>query len=150
MTAVVSAVSIIAYAVSLIKFRGKWIQQQIVFLVIYLIGLTLVGELDVLLPIYFVVSLIPFLRHIRKISVFTGAILFYFMLYLVYGVVNQNTVGSIVTFIAKMWQFIIFFVVYDANIVLCKENYKKIVFRAAIVETVLGVYLMINSKNIDA
>ena len=150
MTAVVSAVSIIAYAVSLIKFRGKWIQQQIVFLVIYLIGLTLVGELDVLLPIYFVVSLIPFLRHIRKISVFTGAILFYFMLYLVYGVVNQNTVGSIVTFIAKMWQFIIFFVVYDANIVLCKENYKKIVFGAAIVETVLGVYLMINSKNIDA
>ena len=94
MTAVVSAVSFIAYAVSLIKFRGKWIQQQIVFLVIYLIGLTLVGELDVLLPIYFVVSLIPFLSHIRRISFFTGVVSLYFGLYLVYGLANQNAVGT--------------------------------------------------------
>ena len=77
MVAVVSAVSIMVYAVSLIKLNNKWIQQQMVFLVIYLIGLTLIGELDVLLPIYFVVSLVPFLRHIRKISLFTGMIFLY-------------------------------------------------------------------------
>lgn len=150
MTAVVSAVSIIAYAVSLIKFRGKWIQQQIVFLVIYLIGLTLVGELDVLLPIYFVVSLIPFLRHIRRISFFTGVVSLYFGLYLVYGLANQNAVGTLVTFIAKMWQFIVFFIVYDADVKIGKENYKNIISIAAVTETILGLYLMATSTNMDA
>ena len=128
MVAVVSAVSIMAYAVSLIKLNNKWIQQQMVFLVIYLIGLTLIGELDILLPIYFVVSLAPFLRHIRKISVFTGMIFLYYGMYLIYGLVNQNAVGTLVTFIAKMWQFIVFFIVYDADIIIEKEPYKNMIY----------------------
>lgn len=150
MVAVVSAVSIMAYAVSLIKLNNKWIQQQIVFLVIYLIGLTLIGELDILLPIYFVVSLAPFLRHIRKISVFTGMIFLYYGMYLIYGLVNQNAVGTLVTFIAKMWQFIVFFIVYDADIIIKKEPYKNIIWLAVITETLLGLYLMATSTNIDA
>lgn len=150
MVAVVSAVSIMAYAVSLIKLNNKWIQQQIVFLVIYLIGLTLIGELDILLPIYFVVSVAPFLRHIRKISVFTGMIFLYYGMYLIYGLVNQNAVGTLVTFIAKMWQFIVFFIVYDADIIIKKEPYKNIIWLAVITETLLGLYLMATSTNIDA
>lgn len=150
MVAVVSAVSIMAYAVSLIKLNNKWIQQQIVFLVIYLIGLTLIGELDILLPIYFVVSLAPFLRHIRKISVFTGMIFLYYGMYLIYGLVNQNAVGTLVTFIAKMWQFIVFFIVYDADIIIKKEPYKNIIWLAVITETLLGLYLMSTSTMIDA
>ena len=150
MVAIVSAVSIIAYAASLIKFRNKWIQQQIVFLVIYLVGLTLVGELDVLLPIYFIVSLFPFLKHIRKISAFTGAVSLYFGLYLIYGLINQNAVGTLVTFIAKMWQFIVFLIVYDADINIKKENYKNIIGLAVITETLLGLYLMATSTNMDA
>lgn len=150
MVTVVSAVSIMAYAVSLIKLNNKWIQQQIVFLVIYLMGLTLIGELDVLLPIYFVVSLVPFMRHIRRISVFTGAILLYYGIYLIYGLVNQNAVGTLVTFIAKMWQFIVFFVVCDADINIENETYKNIIWLAVITETLLGLYLMATSTNIDA
>ena len=95
-------------------------------MIIYLIGLAIVGELDVLLPIYFVVSLFPFIKHIRKISFFTGMIILYFGLYLMYGLIVQNTIGTLVTFIAKIWQFIVFFIVYDSDIVFEKENYKDV------------------------
>lgn len=150
MVTIVSAASIIAYAVTLIKLRNKWVLQQIVFLVVYLIGLTVVGELDALLPIYFVVSLFPFLRYVRRISVFTGYVSLYFGLYLVYGLVNQNAVGALVTFIAKIWQFIVFFVVYDADINIKTENYKNVIRLAVITETLLGFYLMVTSTNMDA
>ena len=71
MVGLVSAVSIAAYVVSLIKLKGKYLEQQIAFLVVYLVGLTIVGELDVLLPIYFIVSLFPFLKYVRRISMVT-------------------------------------------------------------------------------
>lgn len=150
MVTIVSAISIIAYIVSLIKLRNRWVQQQVVFLVIYLVGLTIVGELNVLLPIYFIVSLLPFLRYIRRISVFTGAALLYFGLYLVYGLVNQNVTGTLITFISKIWEFIIFFIVYDADINIKKENYKNVISLAVITETLLGFYLMANSTQMDA
>ena len=66
MISTVSAVSIAAYMFSLLKFRGKWIQQQVAFLGVFLAGLTIIGQLDVLLPIYFVVSLLPFIGHISN------------------------------------------------------------------------------------
>lgn len=150
MVAFVSAASIVAYAVSLIKFNKKYIEQQIWFLVIYLVGLTFVGELDVLLPIYFIVSLLPFVNHVRRISTFTALISLYFGLYLLYGIVSQSVTGTLVTFVAKIWQFIVFFVVYDSDISLKKENYKKVIWIAVITETLLGGYLLITSTNIDA
>ena len=42
-----------------------------------------------------------------------------------YGLIVQNTIGTLVTFIAKIWQFIVFFIVYDSDIVFEKENYKN-------------------------
>lgn len=150
MIAFVGSVSIVAYVIFLIKLNKKYIEQQVAFLIIYLAGLTIVGELDILLSIYFIVSLCPFLKYIRRISVFTGMILMYFALYLLYGIIGQNIIGTFVTFIAKMWQFIIFFIVYDSNISLEKENYKKIIYMAVITETIIGFYLMVTSTNVDA
>ena len=45
--------SIIAYLTALVTIREKQIYQQIVFLLIYIIGMTFIGEMDILLPIYF-------------------------------------------------------------------------------------------------
>lgn len=149
MVAVVSVISIVAYILSLIRFSNKWVEQQIVFLLIYLIGLTAIGELDVLLPIYFVVTLLPFLKYIRRISAFTAIIAVYFGAYLIYGLINQNPTGTLVTFVAKMWQFIVFFIVYDAEIYVEEENYKGIINVAVIFETLLGLYLMATSTNMD-
>ena len=150
MIVIVSVASIIAYTVSLIKFNNKWVQQQILFLVVYLIGLTIVGEMDVLLPIYFIFSLLPFLRHIRRISVFTAAISLYYGLYLVYGLFNQNITGTLITFITKMWQFIVFFIVNEADIKIQTENNKKTICFAVFIEILLGLYLMATSTNMDA
>lgn len=150
MVGVVSAVSIIAYIISLIKFNKEYLEQQVVFLIIYLIGLTIVGKMDILLPMYFVVSVLPFLRCIRRITIFTAVISLYFGLYLLYGIIYQNITGTFVTFIAKMWQFIIFFIVFDSDIKLIKENIKKIIWMAVITETILGLYLLATSTNIDA
>ena len=146
----VGAISVAAYLFTLFKFRGKWVQQQIAFLIIYLIGLTIIGELDILLPIYFVVSLLPFLPRLRKISKFTGVLGVYFLVYLIYGLLNQNINGTQVTFIAKMWQFIVFFIVYDAAIDMRDMDYRATIRRAVLTETMLGLYLMFTSTNMDA
>ena len=146
----VIAVSAAAYLFSLFKFRGKWVQQQIAFLIIYLIGLTIIGELDILLPIYFVVSLLPFVPRLRKISMFTGFLGIYFLIYLVYGLMNQDISGTLVTFIAKMWQFMVFFIVYDASIDMQETDYRATIRWALLVETLLGLYLIFTSTNMDA
>lgn len=146
----VSMLSIIAYLVALIKLNKKYIEQQVVFAIIYLTGLTIIGEMDILLPIYFIVSLLPFFRYIRKIRVCTAIISVYFGLYVLYGIINQNINETFVTFIAKIWQFIIFFIVYDSDIKLKKEPIKRIIWLAVIVETLLGFYLLATSTNIDA
>lgn len=146
---IISIASVTSYLYSLIKFRGKWLQQQFVFLIIFLVGLTLVGELDILLPIYFVISLLPFIFRLRKISRFTGYVALYYLIYLIYGLIAQNINATFVTFIAKMWQFMIFFIVYDANIQLGDFNYKGTIKLIIIIETMLGIYLLFTSTNID-
>ena len=151
MIVTVSVVSIIAYGAALVAFHKRWLQQQIAFLIIYLAGLTIIGELDVLLPIYFIVSLLPFLGYIRKLSIPTVLILIYFCLYLIYGLVCQDVTGTIVTFVAKMWQFVVFFVVYDADIPMSDtDDCGKLIWMAVITETLLGFYLLATSTNVDA
>ena len=150
MVALVSAVSIAVYILSLIKLDKLYLEQQSSFLIIYLVGLTIIGELDVLLPIYFVMSLLPFVKYIRRISISTALLFAYFGLYLLYGITCQSITGTLVAFIAKMWQFIVFFVVYDSNITMHEENNKKVIWLACITETLLGFYLLATSTNFDA
>ena len=149
MISTVSAVSIAAYMFSLLKFRGKWIQQQVAFLGVFLAGLTIIGQLDVLLPIYFVVSLLPFIGHIRRISVTTGLLIVYFSLYLLYGLIAQSITGTIITFVAKMWQLVVFFLVVESNITVEQDDYKRTITVAFLMECLLGVYLLINGTMVD-
>ena len=60
--------SIIAYLTALVTIREKQIYQQIVFLLIYIIGMTFIGEMDILLPIYFLVSFFSIVINMNKIS----------------------------------------------------------------------------------
>jgi len=145
----VSIVSFFAYLFCSIKYRKDKIKQQVTFLIIYLIGLTIVGELDVLLPIYFVFSLLPFLFRLRRISKFTGILIVYFGAYLVIGMTMQNTVAAIVTFISKIWQYIVFFIVMDAEIKIEDSDYKNLLRIGVIAESLLGLYLLFSSTNID-
>ena len=150
MITTVSIISIILYTFILICFRRKLVEQQFAFLVIYLFGLVFIGELDILLPIYFVFSFIPFIRKLRKISVFTALISLYFIVLVVYGLTFQNSIRTIVTFITKIWQFVVFFIIWDEDVSLEEKDYKPLFWFAVIFETVLGIYLMINSTSVSS
>ena len=141
--------SIIAYILILSIYRKKYVQEQMAFLCVFLIGLTFVGELDLLLPIYFVVSLTPFLHKIRKISKKTLLIGIYFIIYILYGVLFQDINGTLVTFISKLWQFVIFFIVYDSEICVKDTDYKSTIKWLLLFETIIGVYLLVTSTHMS-
>ena len=86
----VSVVSIALYIVLLFSYKSKLILQQIAFLAVFLVGTAIVGELDVLLPIYFVFSFMPFLTRLRKLSVLMLCIICYLIIYLAIGFLYQN------------------------------------------------------------
>lgn len=146
----VSGVSILAYLLFLYKYRREIVKQQVAFLIVYLIGLTLIGEMDVLFPIYFVFSSAPFLFKLRRITRFTGFLVAYFGIYLVIGITMQDTISAIVTFVAKIWQFIVFFIVMDAEVNIGNADYKNLLRAGVIAESLLGLYLLFTSTSIDA
>ena len=142
--------SITVYFYILIKYNNMFLKQQVLFLVVYIICLTIVGELDLLLPVYFIFSILPFIKHIKKISLSSFIIFVYLFFYLVYGIIFQNITGTFVSFISKIWQFVIFLVVYESDIALIKEDCTKIILIAVTTETLLGLYLLATGTNIDA
>src|SRR5699024_11107589 len=113
MVAGIAAASIIAYLAALLGMQKRQVYQQIVFLLIYIIGITALAEMDVVLPIYFLISLFPFLIRMEKMSFFSIIVYIYFGCYLLFGLLFQNTLATCITFIGKYWQFIIFFIVID-------------------------------------
>ena len=99
----------IGSAMAFLCLRKKFIQYQLALLVVFLVGLTISGELDATLPILIVFSLAPALRGIGRFS--RTAILFIVvsLAYLVYGVLFQNAAASLVTFLSRLMQFIAFY-----------------------------------------
>lgn len=150
MTAVVAGISIIGYLLALFKFKKQWTTQQMILLFIYLIGLTATSLMDVVLPIYFIFSFLPFIPGLRKISRTTFLLAVYFGIYLLLGLTFQDKVASIVTFVAKSWQFLIFFIVYDCQREIQDDSSKGQIVAAVIVESLLGLYLLGNSTRMDA
>lgn len=146
----IAGLSVLAYIIAFLRFRKKLIPQQISYLFVFIIGLTFIGELDVLLPIYFVFVCLTFIPRLRYVSKFTLFVCLYFGVYLLIGVIAQDLTRTLVTFIAKMWQLIIFFVVLDNDIDVGKVDCKKIIWISVIIETAIGVYLLLTSTNIDA
>lgn len=145
----VIAVSVVAYAVSLLKFRKCQLLQQLVFLYIFIVGVTFLGKLDVLLPIYFFVSTCPFITKVRKISKITLFICAWFGIYLVFGLIFQDPVATITSFVAKYWQIIIFFIVIDTPLkskTIVTYNQLQV---SLLIETVLAIYLLLTNSKVE-
>ena len=141
--------SIIAYLTALVTIREKQIYQQIVFLLIYIIGMTFIGEMDILLPVYFLVSFFSIVINVNKMSYISIAIYAFFGCYLIFGLLFQNTIATCISFIAKYWQFIVFFIVIDSK-VNQKTDVKIRQLRIALfIETLLGVYLLLTNSEIE-
>ena len=145
----ISALSIVAYLIFLWRSRNNVVQQQILCLAVFLVGTAIIGELDVLLPLYFVFSFFPFLPKLRKMSRFTAGFSLYCIVYLLVGLLFQNPTASLVTFIAKMWQFLVVFILLDEKIEVKDFDYKKVIWVAIVLETALGVYLFFTSTMQD-
>ena len=140
--------SIIAYLTALVTIREKQIYQQIVFLLIYIIGMTFIGEMDILLPIYFLVSFFSIVINMNKISYISIVIYAFFGCYLIFGLLFQNTIATCVSFIAKYWQFIVFFIVMDSKVNLKTDVKIRQLQIALLVETLLGVYLLLTNSEV--
>lgn len=150
MISIVSAISILAYLLALIMFRKTIVIQQFIFSIICLVSITAVGELDIVLPIYFVFSFLPFIKYLRRMSSFTFALLICTSVYLLYGMAFQNLSRAIATFIAKIWQFNIFFLVYDSKVDIEDNKWDWLLWLSLITESVLGVYLLRTQTRIDS
>ena len=145
----VVAVSVVAYAVSLLKFRKCQLLQKLVFLYIFIVGVTFLGKLDVLLPIYFFVSTCPFITKVRKISKITLFICAWFGIYLVFGLIFQDPVATITSFVAKYWQIIIFFIVIDTPLkskTIVTYNQLQV---SLLIETILAIYLLLTNSKVE-
>lgn len=145
----IALISVSAYIYRLIKTNSLWITQQLELLMIFIIGLTFIGKLDVLLPIFFLASLVLLIKHLKNISYWTLFFCGYFGLYLLYGLIVQSTVSTIIAFVAKCWQFIVFFLVINSTLHFRKENIYYNIKLGLVIETLLGIYLLFTGQMVD-
>lgn len=145
----IALISVSAYIYRLIKTNSLWITQQLELLMIFIIGLTFIGKLDVLLPIYFLASLVLLIKHLKNISYWTLFFCGYFGVYLLYGLIAQSTVSTIIAFVAKCWQFIVFFLVINSTLHFKKENIYNNIKLGLVIETLLGIYLLFTGQMVD-
>lgn len=144
------AVSIAAYCINLLLFRKDIIVQQLICYTVYIVTVTYLHSLDIALPVYFVFSLIPFLGGLRRVnrSAFWGMLIFF--MYLVVGMLFQNTSRAITMFISRCWQFIFFFVVYNSDKeVKSDTNFNFILKACFVLETLLAIYLYLTKRGLD-
>ncbi len=141
--------SIIAYCICLFLFRKNMIVQQLMFFLVYIVSVTYLQGLDVALPIYFVFSLIPFISSIRIIDRWTFILTCVLGIYLIFGMLFQNTQRAIIMFVSRCWQFLFFFIVCNSKKKIKEDlNFEIILKIAFIVETVLAAYLFISKRGL--
>lgn len=145
----IAGISIVLNVVSLLKFRKNQVAQQLAFLFVFIVGLTFVGELDVLLPVYFLFSSYTFAKKLRTTSKIALFIFAYFGCYLMFGMIFQDTVATIVSFVAKYWQIMVFFLIIYTTLPNGTEPTLKQLNVALLLETLLGFYLMFTSSLIE-
>ena len=145
----VIAASIIAYCICLFLFRKNMIVQQLMFFLVYIVSVTYLQSLDVALPIYFVFSLIPFVSGVRIIDRWTFILICALGVYLIYGMLFQNTQRAIIMFVSRCWQFLFFFIVINSKKIIKEDlNFALIIKIAFIVETVLAAYIFVSKRGL--
>ena len=62
----------------------------------------------------------------------------------------QNFTAASGVFIAKYWQFLAFFIIFDASGKIKNDNSERLLFAAVLLETAIGIYLLFHAKYRDA
>lgn len=132
---------------ALLTCRKNFVLYQLCLLIVFLVGLMISGELDFVLPIYLLTALSPYLLKKNKLAPFPLLYISVAGAYLAYGLVCQSAAASLVAFLSRFCQFIVFFIVVD-NIAASADLKPgvRIVVLAAIAESLIGLYLIKNGS----
>ncbi len=142
-------VTIVAYMFVLFKFKKDIVVQLLAVLVIYLASVTFREALDATLPIFFIVSLVPFLGNVRHLSKWTLFLVVFLGIYLIVGVLFQDSFRAITMFVSRCWQFVFFFIVFDSvKLPSSKTNFHGLIIVSILVEAVLAAYLFLTKREL--
>jgi len=147
---IIAISSIAVYSIILLMFKNKPIVQQLLLYIVYIVSATYFQGLDIALPIYFVVSFIPFIRGGSKVERLTFIAACILGIYLIMGVFFQNASRAITMFISRCWQFLFFFIVLNNRKKIDKTelNYNAILYLSFVLESILAMYLFLTKRNI--
>lgn len=127
------------------RYKDSIVTYQFCVLVLYLIAITITTSMKIILPIYIVLSLLPYLSNTKKIEQSTFIIISINLVYLLYGILFQDKTEAVTTFLSKTYQFIafmLFFAYAKKKQPIIDFDGKKIMLLCIIVESLLGMYLI--------
>ena len=97
------------------------IRYELVVLFIFLISVTFLKSLRYSLPVYAILAVLPVIKLQRRINLFALCYLLTTSIYLLYGILFQNTYEAIASYISRFLQFSLLLVLLNYK----DENYEK-------------------------
>lgn len=132
--------------------RNHIVEYQLIVLMLYLVLISITSSMKITLPIYIVLSILPFLRCFKKLQLIPFVVISISLVYVIFGLVFQDRTETLVSFLSKTYQFVIFMgsisyvKKYDVDGI---KNPIRLMKICIAFETVMGVYLLINSSFVD-
>ncbi len=122
-------------------FRKGFIRYQLIILIIFLVHLVFLEQLDNTLPIYIIAAVLPFIGEIKIKDKALMGLLALYASYLIIGIASDDITETLTTFLAKISQFIVFFLFAEYGPAVKRAALLRSVQIAAVAETLLGIYL---------
>lgn len=136
-------VSIGGSLLSFLSLRAKPLAYQLTLMILFLVSLTMTGELDMTLPVYVIFAVAPYFSLRKKFGLFGSLFILGALTYLSVGVLVQSPTGSIVTFLSRLFQFVAFYLfIGNPKIKRLDVNPFFLVVAATIAESIMGLYLI--------
>lgn len=129
----------------LLFFRKHIFEYQIMVLILYLAAITFTESMKATLPIYIILSTLPYIYGFKRIDMATFTILAISFVYIAVGLLFQDRAETLISFLSKTYQFVVFmlFLAFAERYIHgYKFNPIKLMKICILVETSLGLYLL--------
>lgn len=134
-------------------FRKYLLEYQFFALFIFLMLISITTSMKVTLPIYIVLSMLPYFTCLpKKIEIIPFFIIFISCVYVLYGLISQDRMETMVSFFSKTYQFIVFilfFAITKKIKLSANSNGIKLMYSCILVESFLGIYFLIHGQIVD-
>lgn len=140
-------ISVFGSVAAYLLLRERFAAYLVSLLVVFLVALTISGELDFTLPILVVFSLGPYLTAHKKYGLVPLLFIISTVGYLLVGVLLQSATASLITFLSRLLQFMAYFLLVDnRKAVQPLRNGISLIVLATIAESLIGFYLIGNGS----